>query len=175
MKSSSALLVVDVQQAEFAGLNPVRHPKALLANIRLLIENCRKAGRPVIYLQHDGLKGTPYEPETRGWQIHPSIKPEKDDLVIRKRHSDCFYETDLNQRLSAMKVNRLVVAGIRTEVCVDTACRRAYSLGYKVVLAKDAHGTSDSPPLRAEEIIEHHNRILGDWFAKLEESRKVQF
>jgi nicotinamidase-related amidase len=70
---------------------------------------------------------------------------------------------------------RLVIAGIETEVCVDMACRRAYSLGYEVVLASDAHSASDRPPLKAEEIIEHHNGVLGKWFAKLKRSKDIQF
>lgn len=66
MKIPSALLVIDVQRAEFKGSNPVHDPELLLANIRTLIRNCRKAGRPIIYIQHDGWKGTHYEPGTAG-------------------------------------------------------------------------------------------------------------
>lgn len=35
----------------------------------------------------------------------------------------------------------VVMCGIQTEVCVDTTCRRAFSLGYRVTLASDAHST----------------------------------
>lgn len=96
-------------------------------------------------------------------------------MVVRKRHADYFCKTDLDQRLHKLKVRRLVIAGIETEACVDTACRRACSLGYEVVLAQDAHSTSDEPPLKAEEIIKHHNNVIGKWFAKLERSKNIRF
>jgi nicotinamidase-related amidase len=49
-----------------------------------------------------------------------------------------------------------------TEYCVDTTCRRATSLGYDVMLARDAHLTRDNGVLTAANIIAHHNFVLDD-------------
>jgi nicotinamidase-related amidase len=59
-------------------------------------------------------------------------------------------------------------------VCVDTTCRRAFSLGYKVTLAQDAHSTWKTDHPTASQIIEHHNRVLR-WFANLKDSSKISF
>jgi hypothetical protein len=53
----------------------------------------------------------------------------------------------------------LVLAGMQTEYCIDTTCRRARSQGYEVVLAADAHSTYPGT-LPAEQIIAHHNEVL---------------
>ena len=50
---------------------------------------------------------------------------------------------------------------MQTEYCVDTSCRAAADLGYKVVLVRDGHSTFDNGVLTAEKIVAHHNRTLG--------------
>jgi nicotinamidase-related amidase len=114
----------------------------------------------VIYIQHDGSKGHPLETQTQGWEIHPSIKPLDSEPVVRKRESDSFFETELQQELEKRGITRLLIAGGMTEYCVDTTCRRATSLGYDVTLASDAHLTGDSAVLSAANIIAHHNFVL---------------
>jgi nicotinamidase-related amidase len=69
----------------------------------------------------------------------------------------------------------LVVAGIQTEYCVDTTCRRAYSLGYDVTLVQDGHSTWDTPDLCAPQIIAHHNRTLGGWFVTPQAAEAIAF
>jgi nicotinamidase-related amidase len=67
----------------------------------------------------------------------------------------------------------VIITGVQTEYCVDTTCRRAYSLGYHVVLIRDAHSTYDTNTLTASQIIAHHNNILGGWFAELKETSEI--
>jgi nicotinamidase-related amidase len=54
----------------------------------------------------------------------------------------------------------LIVAGLQTQFCIDTACRVATTLGYRVILASDAHTTFDTPDLTAAAIVAHHNTTL---------------
>ena len=96
-------------------------------------------------------------------------------MVVQKRHPDSFQDTNLRQELASRTIERLVITGIQTEYCVDTTCRRAYSLGYDVTLVKDAHSTWDSDHLTASQIIAHHNDVLGGWFAELKEASEIEF
>ncbi|WP_437578615.1 isochorismatase family protein [Sorangium sp. So ce887] len=66
--------------------------------------------------------------------------------------------------------NGVLHGGCKTELCVDTTCRRAVTLGFGVTLAADAHGTSDSPALTAAAIVAHHNRLL-DGFGVMMDGR----
>jgi len=68
-----------------------------------------------------------------------------------------------------------VIAGMQTEMCVDSACRAAAALDYRVTLVSDGHTTWDTPGLTADRIIAHHNRLLGSGFVDLAEAEQVRF
>ncbi len=175
MQSNTALLIIDVQMGMFEESDPVYRGDELLATIGDLLSRARSSALPVIYVQHSGGDGHPLEASSSGWPIHPAIAPDKGELVIHKHHPDSFQETDLQQQLEKRGLKHLIVAGIQTEYCVDTTCRRAYSLGYDVTLLQDAHSTWDTEELRASQIITHHNKVLGGWFVTLKTARIIKF
>jgi nicotinamidase-related amidase len=163
-RSDNALLILDVQVG-LVKLIPAEIRAGVLSRIETLLSRARASGTPVIYVQHDGPRGHPLETHTKGWEIHPSIKPLDSESVVRKRDSDSFFETTLQQELEKRGITRLIIAGGMTEYCVDTTCRRATSLGYDVKLARDAHLTRDNGVLTAANIIAHHNFVLDDFGA----------
>jgi len=136
-----------------------------LPKIKTLLTEARASGIPVIYIQHDGAEGHPLEIDTEGWKLYPPLKPADGECVIRKRESDSFFGTTLQQELEKRGIAHLIVAGAMTEYCVDTTCRRAASLGYDVTLVGDAHLTRDNEVLTAANIIAHHNFVLNDFGA----------
>jgi len=163
-RSSKALLIIDVQVG-LVELIAAEIQSSVLPRIGTLVEKARASRTPVIYIQHDGSKGHVLEPGTRGWDIHPSLKPSANEPIIRKRESDSFFETMLQEELRKRGITHLIIAGGMTEYCVDTTCRRATSLGYDVTLARDAHLTRDNGVLTAANIIAHHNFVLDDFGA----------
>ncbi len=168
---NTALLVIDTQNEMFDESNPVYKSEQLLENIQALSEKARSANVPVVYIQHnDGglVEGTHF------WEIHPSISPKEGEAVIQKWTPDSFHETSLHDELKNKGIQNLILTGNQTEMCVDTTCRRAFSLGYDVTVVKDAHGTWDSDSLRAEQIIEHHNRVLRS-FAEIKAASEIEF
>ncbi len=177
MGRQTALLIVDVQLGMFESpiIPPVRRGNELLAHITSLVSKARAAGIAIFYMQHNGGKGHPLETGTPGWRIHPAIVPREQDVVIQKLTSDSFRDTPLRHDLETRGVVTLFVAGIQTEFCVDTTCRRASSLGYDVNLVSDAHGTWDTDILSADQIIAHHNKTLGGTFVTLKRESDIQF
>jgi len=175
MPTDTALLVIDVQNGMFAEDHPVYQGAGLLDTIGDLLTKARAAQVPVIYIQHNGGPGHPLEPGSVGWPIHPAIAPAEGEPVIGKTTPDSFHETMLQQELEARGVVKLVVAGIQTECCVDTTCRRAASLGYQTTLVRDAHSTWDSRTLSAAQIIAHHNDALDGWFVTPKLASEIGF
>ena len=49
-----------------------------------------------------------------------------------------FYRTNLQELLTAMHVTHLILAGVTTEVCVQTTMREANDRGYECLLVEDA-------------------------------------
>lgn len=165
MNTRSALLIVDVQQGIFAiPDNRVYNEDRLLDNIEQLISKARERDIPVIYVQHqdddDLVKGT------TGWEIHSRVAPLATDTVVHKKYSDAFFQTDLDRILKKKGINQMIMAGLQTEFCIDTTCRRAFSMGYDVILARDAHSTVDGKVLKAPDIVRHHNQIFDGRFAR---------
>ena len=177
MENEVALIVIDMQFGVFesAIIPPVFRPDELLSNVRKLIAKARSASAPIIFVQHSGDSGHPLEHGIAGWHIHPAITPRDRDIVIQKHTPDSFHNTQLQSELESRHIRKLVVAGIQTEFCIDTTCRRAFSLGYEVTLAKDAHSTWDTELLSAQQIIAHHNNVLAEWFVKTKEVREIEF
>jgi nicotinamidase-related amidase len=176
MSGKTALVVIDVQHGLFLPPYKPHKEDAFLATLAELLRRARAAGTPVVYIQHDGGDDSPIHPaKTEGWPIHPAIAPKEHETVVRKRFCDAFQETALDEHLKGLGVTRLVLAGIQTEHCVDTTCRRAFSLGYQITLVEDGHTTYDTAALRAEDIIAHHNQIIGESFGAVEPAEKIQF
>lgn len=174
--SNTGLLIIDVQVGMFSVPNlPLYNGDKLIENIKKLLGNARATNTPVFFVQHigpdEGLlgKGKPT------WEIDSRIKPVDNEIVISKRTPDSFHKTPLHEELKNKSIGKLVIAGCQTEFCVDTACRRAFTIGYDSILVEDAHSTFDNEILTASQIIKHHNRILGGSFAKLKRTDEIVF
>jgi nicotinamidase-related amidase len=154
---------------------PVHNHEQLLANLQLLLDGARASKTPVIYVQHCGPDGAPHAPGLPGWEIHPTIAPQPGELVVQKHTPDSFHKTTLRAELDALAIDTLILAGIQSDYCVDTTTRRAFSEGYTVELVADAHGTWGDGDLSAQQIIDHHNRVLGNWFATVKPAAEVVF
>ena len=174
MNSDKALMIIDVQVGMFDESDPVYAGDNLLNTIKTLISNARQKGVSVVYVQHNGEPGDLLEPRTPGWAIHPELSPIEGDVIIHKNTPDAFHQTNLHHELLDKEIKTLFLAGIQTEVCVDTTCRRAFSMGYNVNLIQDAHSTWNRGELTARQIIAHHNDTLR-WFAEVEESSDIEF
>lgn len=161
LNTDTALLVVDVQVgAGIDGSEPAYQGTAVLDRIGTLIRRARAAGAVVMYVQHDGGPDDPLQSGTGGWALHPSLAPKADEVVVRKCAANAFHRTPLHRELEDRGVRHLVVTGIATDICVDTTCRVAASLGYAVTLVGDAHTTWDHDGLSAAQIVAHHNATL---------------
>jgi nicotinamidase-related amidase len=169
-----ALVVIDVQNGILQGNAGAERQAAMDAaldatasRLAALQDEARKAGVPVIVVQHDDPPGSRSRLEvgTPGWELRPEIAPKAGDILVRKRACDSFFETDLADRLDERSVSRLVIGGCMTQFCVDTTVRRAVSLGYDVTLIADGHMTADMGALTFGQIIAHHNATLNGFDA----------
>jgi nicotinamidase-related amidase len=173
---TTALLIIDLQRGMFEAGETPHEGEAVLSRVAALAERARGEGVPVLHVRHAGDPGDPLEKGTPGFEIHPKVAPKRDEPVITKTRCSAFFDTPLREELTRRGIERLVVAGMQTEYCVDTSCRAAADLGYKVVLVKDGHTTFGNGVLPAEKIVAHHNRTLGGGgFVELSEAERVAF
>lgn len=171
--ASHALIILDIQEGNFVKPHPIFNGEELVSKIESMITKMRSTDNLIIYIQHNGGPGDPDEPGTDGWEIHPSIEPCEGDLVIQKSYPDAFQETALKRELDSRGIKKIIIAGLQTEYCVDTTCRRAFSLNYDAILVEDAHSPWPSELLTPKQIISHHNSILGSWFVTLKKTFEI--
>jgi nicotinamidase-related amidase len=171
-----ALVVIDVQKGMFLepGLAPL-DGEAVVERIAGLIARARESATPVFFIQHDGGLQSPFHPGKPGFAFHEKLAPRPDDDVTVKRYGSAFKETDLDAKLKEAGIGTLIICGMQSEYCVDSAVRGAAERGYDVVLVADGHSTFDTPVLKAPAIIAHENLTLGDSYARVMPASAVDF
>jgi len=170
-----ALVIIDVQQGMFAYGDPHDGAKVVAA-LAALLAKARGSATPVFFVQHDGGEGSPLARGSDGFAFHEALTPEPGEQLIVKRHCSAFQSTDLLERLQAAGVDHIVVGGMQSEFCVDTAVRGAFERGIAVTLIADGHTTFDTPALPAAQIIAHHNHTLeSGHFAVLCQADEIVF
>jgi len=158
MTRKTALLIIDAQTGIIEGPTdgPVYNAEGLLGTMQAVLSQARQQAIPVWYVQDLDVA----EPGDKAFDTHPAIAPLPGEPIIHKRATDSFHGTDLHDQLQAAGIGHLVIMGCQTQFCIDSACRKATTLGYDVTLVKDGHSTTDNPVLSAEQIIAHHNKLL---------------
>ena len=143
---NAALVVVDVQQGfEEVGYWGTRNNPSADDNIAALIDGWQASGRPVVFVRHDSV--TPGSPlragyEGNGFKEYVERRRGKGggaELLVTKSVNSAFLGTpDLRAWLRDAGISQIVVAGIQTNMCVETTARMGGNLGYEVVVAFDA-------------------------------------
>ena len=140
----TALLLIDIQNDYFPGgkMELEGSPEAAEQALKLL-EHFRSQGMPTVHIQHISTRpgATFFLPETEGAKIHSSILPLEGEVVVTKHYPNSFRETPLLDHLKALDVERLVITGMMTHMCVDATTRAAADLGFNIVLAEKACAT----------------------------------
>jgi nicotinamidase-related amidase len=141
---TTALVLIDLQNDYFpGGAMELAGADDAVAQAASLLAAFRARGLPVFHVQHIAKRpgATFFLPGTPGAEIHRSVKPAGDEVVVTKHFPSAFRDTPLREKLQAAGAGRLVVAGMMTHMCVDTSVRAAADLGFECQLAQDGCAT----------------------------------
>lgn len=167
-QNKQALIVLYMQNGWFHAPQPPFEAHQLLQKINQLIDYAHLKQIPVFAIRHVGSDHTPLASTSPLTQFIAELNIDHDlNQVLEKTCPNCFFQTDLEQRLKSLNIQELIVCGLKTEFCIDSTCRAAKDLGFKVQLISDAHSTVDSAVLTAQRIIQHHHHTLSQAFVQL--------
>ena len=161
---NTALLIIDVQKGEynkeFIKNNPNekylfdRIKNKVIPNGKKLIESCRNKKIEVIYTVVESLtldgrdRSLDYKisgifAAKGSWQaeVVDELKPLKNEIIIPKTSSSLFNSTNFEYVLKNLSIQYLLVMGIVTDQCVETAVRDGCDRGFLVTLIEDACAT----------------------------------
>ena len=172
--SRAVLIIVDLlndffEQSPVLGSQRVR----LVAATNLLTRAFRSAGSPVFWVRQEFASDlSDAFPEMRrrnlaitisgtsGCQLLSELEQEPEDVTIIKKRYSAFYGTDLDERLSQLRPELLVIAGVNTHACVRMTVIDAYQRDYETIVAAECVASNDP---------EHHEvtaRYLDDKVAR---------
>jgi nicotinamidase-related amidase len=143
--------------------NNVKLLAAIVPTVKKLLDTCRKAGVTIIHTREahrPDLSDLPAaklkrgNPKLRigdqsamgriliagepGNDIVAGCAPLPGEIVIDKPGKGAFYATPLGDILRLRGATHLLLAGVTTEVCVQTTMREANDRGYECLLIEDA-------------------------------------
>jgi biuret amidohydrolase len=127
----------------------------------------RDRGAPALRIGDAGPMGRLLVRGEPGCEIVPALAPIAGEPVIDKPGKGAFFGTPLQAELQRRGVTQLVVAGVTTEVCVQTTMREANDRGYECLLVEEATA-SYFPAFKAAtiEMVVAQGGIVG-WAAPL--------
>ena len=172
--------MISERYPEIARYYLARVTQTAVPNALRLLEGFRTAGRRVVFTRHGPLladgsdmierrrrrdveavasTGTPalWHRGTFEHEVIAALAPAAGELVIDKNTSSAFNSTGLEWLLRNMDVDTLVLAGMATDMCVETTARDAADRGFNVIVVEDATAT----------FFEHHHRAALSGFARV--------
>jgi nicotinamidase-related amidase len=144
--TQTALIVVDVQRAfdEWEAKGKRRNNPDAVARIADLLAAFRDHHTPIFHIRHEGTRPTSsFLPGGTGYPVKDEAHERNGEPVIVKRVNSAFIGTDLESRLRAAGIRRVVICGATTNHCVETTTRMAGNLGFDTHLVRDATWTFD--------------------------------
>lgn len=142
MKTS--LVLVDIQNDYFPGgkmelegsLDAGQQAQKLLAHFR-------QQRLPLVHIQHLSVRpgATFFIPGTPGVEHHELVSPLEKETVVQKNYPNSFRNTPLLDHLRAQEIQRLVICGMMTHMCIDATTRAAFDHGFECVVVQDACAT----------------------------------
>ncbi|GBU13154.1 isochorismatase family protein [Enterobacterales bacterium] len=156
---TTALVLIDLQKGILPFAGGPHSAQQVLDNATDLAERFRQLGSPVVMVRvgwsetfAEALKqevDVPAKLPEGGlpavwWEFPEQLKVTDDDIQVIKRQWGAFYGTDLDLQLRRRGITTIVLAGISTNIGVESTARNAWEHGYELVIAEDACSAHDN-------------------------------
>jgi nicotinamidase-related amidase len=175
-----ALIIVDMQNDYFPGgkMELVGIEEAA-KNARHALELFRTRNLPIFHIQHvsDRDGATFFLPNTGGVEIQENVAPRKGEYLIQKHFPNSFRDTFLNGQLQNLDVEKVIVCGAMTHMCIDSTVRAASDLGFRCLVVSDACATRDlefgGVAIKAQQVHGAFMAALSNTFAQVTEANML--
>jgi nicotinamidase-related amidase len=108
--------------------------------------------------------------EAKGNKVVRFLQPGMQDYYVLKPHRSAFYSTTLEILLRELKVTKLIVTGITTDICVLFSANDAYMRGFELHVPSDCVAAVE--PSHSKRTLEFMERVLK---ADTRPSNKISF
>jgi len=142
--SEIALILVDLQNDYFQGGKfELEGTEAATTNAAMLLNSFRAKGLPVIHIRHEFPTDDAsfFAPNSEGAKTHASVQAIENEPVVLKHQINSFRDTNLKEILDSLGVERVLICGAMSHMCIDAVTRAATDFGYQCAIAHDACAT----------------------------------
>ena len=142
----TALLLIDIQKDYFpGGRMELVKPLDAAKKAYELLQCFREHHQQHVHIQHVATKpdATYFIRGTDGTDIHDSVAHFEGEPLVIKHYPNSFRETNLLELLKSWDIERIIITGMMTHMCVDATARAAADFGFQVIVAEDACATRD--------------------------------
>ena len=149
MKESNVkqgLILVDIQNDYFSGGNlELVSIEQSAKNAGRILQKFRDEQSPVFHIQHISKQpeATFFLPDTQGSEIHESVAPQPNEIIVVKHFPNSFRETHLLEYLKNSEIEEVIICGAMSHMCIDATTRAAFDFGFQCVVIEDACATRD--------------------------------
>jgi maleamate amidohydrolase len=172
LPENTALLLVDVIDSFFAPGQANYYPEVeqVLPAMRALRVRARESGAITVHAVERHRPGFD-DFEWRRLPVHhlegaedaryfEDFFPEgANETAVFKRRFSAFFATDLALFLTEQRVRRVIIAGVKTNVCIRATAQDAFANGFEPVIVREA--TNSNRPHLAEASLEDIERYMG--------------
>ena len=134
----AALIMVDCQNTYRRGIMQLTGVEPALVEARRLLDMARDLKTPIFHIQHDAGAGSPYDIHDEIGAIANSVAPLAGEPVIVKHYPNSFVQTELDAQLRALGVEKVILAGFMTHMCIRSTAEGAFNLGYAPTVVGNA-------------------------------------
>ena len=142
----TALLVIDIQKDYFpGGKMELVNPLEAAQKAYVLLQCFREHKQKTVHVQHISLSPTAtfFISGDRGTDIHDSAAHFEGEPLVQKHYPNSFRETNLLDLLKGWGIERVIITGMMSHMCVDATARAAADFGFQIIVAEDACATRD--------------------------------
>ncbi|NWG06475.1 MAG: cysteine hydrolase [Chloroflexi bacterium] len=142
----TALLLIDIQKDYFPGGKfPLVNPLEAAQKAYMLLQCFREHSGRHVHIQHISIKPDAafFVRGDSGSDIHDSVAHFEGEPIVYKHYPNSFRETNLLALLKEWEIERVIITGMMTHMCVDATARAAADLGFQIIVVEDACATRD--------------------------------
>lgn len=170
------VIIVDVVHDFTHGKFGNQRTQNCVKKIEKLLKISHQKNWPVILTKDTHMPG---DKEFEIWGEHSlkgskgaklAIKPEEKDIVISTMRYDTFYQTPLETILKTKEVEKIILAGISTDICVQHTAAGAFFRNYDTFICKECTGSIDKKS--KNQALEYMNKMYGTKIISLEEIKE---
>ncbi|MBC2191021.1 cysteine hydrolase [Listeria sp. FSL L7-0229] len=152
------LLIVDTQKLIMT--NELYNFDVLVANIERLLAAARKNKLEVVYVRHDDGPGTALTKGQDGFEIYEKFTPEKNERIFDKTVNSAFKGTGLLEYLRAKGTEKIIIAGLQTDFCIDATVKCGFEHGFQMIIPAYANSTEANEFMTAENSYKYYNEWM---------------